>query len=68
MSAKHKSEVQGLDVSAEAKAYVATQIELDRALERLVNELEAAGKLDNTVFVLLADHYPYGLSQSAIDS
>ena len=68
MSAKHKSEVQDLDVSQEAKAYVATQIELDRALERLVNELEEAGKLDKTVFVLLADHYPYGLSKGAIDS
>lgn len=68
MSAKHKSEVKDLDVPDEAKAYVATEIELDRALERLVNELEAAGKLDKTVFVLLADHYPYGLSKNAIDS
>lgn len=68
MSAKHKSEVQDLDARTEIKAYVATQIELDRALERLVNELDAAGKLDNTVFVLLADHYPYALSQDAINS
>ena len=68
MSAKHKNEVQELDVPDEAKAYVATQIELDRALERLVKELDEAGKLDKTVFVLLADHYPYGLSKSAIDS
>lgn len=68
MSIKHKSEVKDLDVPTDAKAYVATQIELDRALERLVNELEEAGKLDKTVFVLLADHYPYGLSKNAIDS
>ena len=68
MSAKHKDEVKELDVPTEAKAYVATQIELDRALERLVNELEQAGKLDKTVFVLLADHYPYALNQNSIDS
>ena len=68
MSAKHKSEVQDLDVPIEAKAYVATQIELDRALERLVKQLEEAGKLEKTVFVLLADHYPYGLNKNAIDS
>lgn len=68
MCLKHKDEVQNLDATTEAKAYVATQIELDKALERLVNELEQAGKLDNTVFVLLADHYPYALSQEAVDS
>lgn len=68
MSLKHKKEVQDLDITTEAKAYVATQIELDKALERLVNELEEAGKLDNTVFVLLADHYPYALNQKSINS
>ena len=68
MSLKHKDEVQNLNATTEAKAYVATQIELDKALERLVNELKQAGKLDKTVFVLLADHYPYALSQEAVDS
>ena len=68
MSAKHKNEVKDLDVGTEAKAYVATQIELDRALERLVTELEEAGKLDKTVFVLLADHYPYALSHGSVNS
>ena len=68
MASKHKSEVQNLDLGLNAKAYVATQIELDRALERLLNELELAGKLDNTVIVLLADHYPYELDLKSVNS
>ena len=68
MSYKHRQEVANLNATSAAKAYVATQIELDRALERLLNELETAGKLDNTVIVLLADHYPYGLDLNSINS
>jgi phosphoglycerol transferase MdoB-like AlkP superfamily enzyme len=68
MSYKHRNEVANLDATSAAKAYVATQIELDRALERLINELTNAGKLDNTVIVLLADHYPYELDLASINS
>lgn len=68
ISSKNKSLVQDLNTTQAGKAYVATQIELDRALERLINELEKAGKLDNTVFVLLADHYPYELDLNSINS
>ena len=64
----HRDVVKDLDATEEAKAYVATQVELDRALEKLISELEAGGKLDNTVIVLLADHYPYALSKKAVDS
>ena len=31
-------------------------------MESLVEQLEAAGKLEDTVIVLSADHYPYGLT------
>jgi len=68
MASKHKSEVANLEVGTAAKAYVATQIELDKALERLLTELENAGKLDNTVIVLLADHYPYELDLKSVNS
>lgn len=68
MSNKHKDKVANLNATPNAKAYVATQIELDIALERLLRELENAGKLDNTVIVLLADHYPYDLSLESINS
>ena len=37
-------------------------MELELAVQRLINQLEAAGKLDDTVIVLSADHYPYGLT------
>ena len=69
MSYKNKNAVSGLSSATEsAKAYVATQVELDKALERLLNELEKAGKLDNTVIVLLADHYPYNLDLKSVNS
>ncbi len=69
MSAKNKKYVKDLKGATEsAKAYVATQIELDRALKRLLDELEKAGKLDNTVIVLLADHYPYNLDLNSVNS
>ena len=69
MSSKNRKYVKNLSGATEsAKAYVATQIELDRALERLLNELEQAGKLDNTVIVLLADHYPYNLDLKSVNS
>lgn len=68
MAKKHKEEVSHLNLSEMARGYVATQIELDKALERLLDELEKAGKLDNTVIVLLADHYPYKLDLNSINS
>ncbi len=64
---KHENEVNDLPYSDKVKAYVATQIELDRALELLIEKLESAGKLDDTLIVLLADHYPYGLNISEIN-
>ena len=67
IASKNREYVDHLDKSEAAKAYVATQIELDRALERLLQKLEEVGKLDQTVIVLMADHYPYGLDISAIN-
>ncbi len=67
MAKKHRDEVEDLPYSTSVKAYQATQIELDRALELLLERLEEAGKLDDTVIVMLADHYPYGLTLSEIN-
>lgn len=61
MSKKNEALVASLPYSEEAKAYISCNIELDRALEYLITELEKAGKLDNTVIALSSDHYPYGL-------
>ena len=68
MAYKNRNIVENLDKDEEAKAYVATQIELDRALERLITSLKEYNKLDNTVIVLMADHYPYGLDNDSINS
>ena len=68
ISLRHKDAVKDINGTTAAKAYVATQIELDKALERLLNELETAGKLDNTVIVMCADHYPYALTTKDINS
>jgi len=68
MAKKNYKYVKDLDYNEDVKGYLATQIELDHALESLLNHLEKAGKLDNTVIVLLADHYPYNLSINNINT
>lgn len=68
MAKKHQSEVNDLDLPEQAKGYLATQMELDQAIKALMDKLEEAGKLDDTVFVLLADHYPYNLPIQYINS
>lgn len=62
MSSKNKDAVAELPYSEEGRAYIACNIELDKALEYLLAELDKAGKLDNTVIALSADHYPYGMN------
>ena len=62
MSARHWNTVKDLPYSDTVKCYLASQMELELAVSRLINQLEAAGKLDDTVIVLSADHYPYGLT------
>lgn len=68
MAYKHRDEVADLDMSEAARAYLACNMELDRALEYVLQELEAAGELENTVICISGDHYPYGLDNTgAID-
>ncbi len=63
MSSKNRDLVKHLDCSEALKAYYACNIELDRALEKLLAELNAAGVADKTVITITPDHYPYGLEQ-----
>jgi phosphoglycerol transferase MdoB-like AlkP superfamily enzyme len=67
MSRRNKDAVEDLNVSEEAKAYVAANIELDKALELVVNKLRDANKLDDTVIVVVADHYPYSMKLDTIN-
>lgn len=62
MASRNKSKVKKLKYSQAVKAYYATQIELDKAMEILLKELDEANKLDDTLIVLAPDHYPYGLT------
>ncbi len=66
MATKNIDAVESLDMSEEAKAYLACQIELDNALAYILEELEKAGELENTVICLSGDHYPYGLSEQTL--
>ncbi|NLM43326.1 MAG: sulfatase-like hydrolase/transferase [Clostridiales bacterium] len=67
MAAKNRKLVEHLPYSEAGKAYIACQIELDRALEYLLNKLEEAGIADKTLIALSSDHYPYGLELEEID-
>ena len=62
MAYRNKSKVKDLKYSTAIKAYIATQIELDKAMEKLLSELEKSGKLNDTLIVIAPDHYPYGLT------
>ena len=62
MSVKNRDAVAHLDCSEHMKAYIACNLELEKAMTYLLEELEKAGKLDQTVIVLSADHHPYGLA------
>ena len=50
------------------KRYLSKLKEFDKAIGTLLDGLEDQGKLDDTVIVLYADHYPYGLTNSTINS
>jgi Phosphoglycerol transferase and related proteins, alkaline phosphatase superfamily len=67
MASKNKEFVKDLPYSEQGKAYIAAQIELDKAMEYLMSQLEAAGIADKTLIALSADHYPYGLDDSSLD-
>ena len=67
MVSKNWSQVKDLNYSDKAKSYLACNIELDRALAKLIEELEKAGKLEDTVIAISGDHYPYGLTLDEIN-
>ena len=68
MAIKNRKYVEDLDLPEEAKAYLACNIELDKAMEQLLSDLKKAGRLDDTVIVIAGDHFPYSLQQSSIDA
>jgi len=67
MARKHQDAVADLPYSEDVRAYIATQIELDQALELLLRRLEEEGILSDTVIALVGDHYPYDISLNHIN-
>lgn len=66
MAKKNRSRVEHLDYCDNVKAYIACQLEVEDMLSYLVQRLEEAGELENTVFVMSADHYPYAMSDEEL--
>ena len=56
------AEENGYDYTYATMCYFANNLELEYAMEYLLEALEEAGLLENTVIVLTGDHYPYSLS------
>lgn len=65
MAIKNQKQVENLSGSEAVKAYIACQMELDRALSHLLSRLEEEGLADRTLVVLTGDHMPYGLPEEA---
>ncbi len=74
MANKNRNEVKELlgeradTLHSEALNYYACNLELEKAMAYLLERLDEAGKLDNTVIVLTGDHYPYYLSEDGRNS
>lgn len=52
-------QVRALPYSQTTQNYMATVMEVDRALALLLEKLEEAGKLDKTLIIATGDHIPY---------
>ncbi|MBP5354893.1 MAG: LTA synthase family protein [Lachnospiraceae bacterium] len=67
MCKKNREYVDDLPYTEAGKAYLACNIELDRALGYLIDELSKADKLYNTLIVMTGDHYPYALTEDELN-
>ena len=59
MAVRNKEIVEGLDYTETTKAYIAANYEVEKAMTYLIEQLEAAGKAENTLIVMTPDHIPY---------
>ncbi len=67
MSSRNKEATDHLPYSEAIRAYLAANIELDKAIGHILTALEEAGKLEDTVIALSSDHYPYGLTLEQLE-
>jgi len=64
-SVRHKSEVMALNLgytNEYALSYLAAQYEVELMVNSLIEELDKKGILEDTVFVMCPDHYPYDIT------
>lgn len=59
MAQRNRDAVADLPYSETTKGYLASQLELEKALTLLLEKLETAGIADRTLIVMGADHIPY---------
>ncbi|MCM1149860.1 MAG: LTA synthase family protein, partial [Butyricicoccus sp.] len=64
MAKRNYDAVKDLPYSEPAKCYLACNIELEKAMAYLMEQLEEAGVADRTAIVLAGDHFPYGLTEA----
>jgi len=62
----YKNEFKKLGYSTAVSRYLSKLKVVDNAIKVMIDKLIETDKLNDTVIVLLADHYPYGLNQSYI--
>lgn len=68
MSIQNKDSVEDLDYNESVKAYIAANLELEKAMTSLLEELSANDRLEDTVIILAADHHPYFLSDEDMEN
>ena len=64
---RNREFVKHLRYSTKVQAYLATQLELEKAMTYLLEQLEKKGIAERTVIVMTSDHYPYGLNKSDVE-
>ena len=64
----HKDEIKekGYELNDRLVAYMSGMVELDLMMEKIIDELKINNKLDDTVIIIVGDHYPYYLSSDEI--
>lgn len=65
---KNRTVVEDMPVDEQAKAYMAANVELDKAVELLIKRLTEARVLERTVIIIAGDHYPYALDDEDIEA
>ena len=68
MAMRNEEAVAELDLPEAARAYLACNVELDKAIGVLLQKLEETGHDKDTVIMLAPDHYPYGLDIESLNA